>query len=122
MFFPGARNYRYDGPMSDILTADQVMDVTEERYPKVLEVRDSQDDGDDPTTLALLIDVTGVSGVDYVYDLVFVPIVELPGTATTGPSMPRLVRRWTWPWVTRADPSWPAPPLTCRATRYRAGW
>ncbi len=77
--FPGPWDCRYDGLMSDILTADQVMDVTDGALAKVLEVRDSQDDGDDPTTLALLIDVTGVSGVDYVYDLAFVPIVELPG-------------------------------------------
>ena len=64
--------------MSDILTTERVMEVSDGALSKVLEVRDSQDDGEDPTTLSLLIDVTGVSGVDYVYDLAFVPIIELP--------------------------------------------
>ncbi len=64
--------------MSDTLTTERVMEVSDGALTKVLDVRDSQDDGEDPTTLALLIDVTGVSGVDYVYDLAFVPITELP--------------------------------------------
>ncbi len=64
--------------MSETLTTERVMEVSDGALTKVLEVRDSQDDGEDPTTLALLIDVTGVSGVDYVYDLAFVPISELP--------------------------------------------
>ena len=64
--------------MGDILTTERGMEVSDGALNKVLEVRDSQDDGEDPTTLSLLIDVTGVSGVDYVYDLAFVPIVELP--------------------------------------------
>ena len=64
--------------MSDTLTAERIMEVSDSALTKVLEVRNSQDDGEDPTTLALFIEVTGVSGVDYVYDLAFVPVDELP--------------------------------------------
>jgi len=64
---------------------EAVMEVTDGALAKVLEVRDSQDD--EPGGLALLIDVTGVNGVDYVYDLAFVPVLELPDDC----------HRWTVP-------------------------
>ena len=56
-------------------TAEPVMVVTDAALAKVLEVRDGEDD---PAELALHIEVTGVSGVDYVYDLAFTPVDELP--------------------------------------------
>jgi Fe/S biogenesis protein NfuA len=56
-------------------TAEPVISVTDAALAKVLEVRDGEDD---PAGLALQIDVTGVSGVDYVYDLAFTPVDELP--------------------------------------------
>jgi len=65
--------------------ADAVMEVTDGALAKVLEVRDGQDE--EPGGLALLIDVTGVNGVDYVYDLAFVPVPELPDDC----------HRWTVP-------------------------
>ncbi|MEC8969759.1 MAG: hypothetical protein VX808_01290, partial [Actinomycetota bacterium] len=49
-------------------TDEPVISVTEAALAKVLEVRAGEDE---PTSLALQIDVTGVSGVDYVYDLAF---------------------------------------------------
>ena len=57
------------------VTAEPVMVVTDAALAKVLEVRDGEDD---PAELALHIEVTGVSGVDYVYDLAFTPVDELP--------------------------------------------
>ncbi len=56
-------------------TDEPVISVTEAALAKVLEVRAGEDE---PGSLALQIDVTGVSGVDYVYDLAFTPISELP--------------------------------------------
>jgi len=57
------------------VTAEPVMVVTDAALAKVLEVRDGEDDS---AELALHIEVTGVSGVDYVYDLAFTPVDELP--------------------------------------------
>lgn len=50
---------------------EQVLRITEVALAKVLEVRDGEDD---PHTLALRIEVTGVSGPEYTYDLAFEPI------------------------------------------------
>jgi len=57
------------------VTVEPVMVVTDAALAKVLEVRDGEDDS---AELALHIEVTGVSGVDYVYDLTFTPVDELP--------------------------------------------
>ena len=57
------------------VTTGPVMFVTDAALAKVLEVRDGEDDR---AELALHIEVTGVSGVDYVYDLAFTPVDELP--------------------------------------------
>ena len=57
------------------VTAEPVMVVTDAALAKVLEVRDGEGDS---AELALHIEVTGVSGVDYVYDLAFTPVDELP--------------------------------------------
>ncbi|MBI00233.1 MAG: hypothetical protein CL467_06485 [Acidimicrobiaceae bacterium] len=64
-----------DGDLLENGTA-AVLEVTDGALAKVLEIRDGQDD--EPSTLALLVDVAGVNGVDYVYDLAFVPVSELP--------------------------------------------
>lgn len=59
---------------------DAVLTVTPGALVKVMEVRDGEDD---PAGLCLRIEVTGVSGVDYTYDLAFDPIAELaPGHRT----------------------------------------
>lgn len=49
------------------------VEVTEEALARVLEIRSGEDD---PSTLALRIEVTGVHGVEYAYDLSFEVIEE----------------------------------------------
>ena len=51
--------------------ASQVLHVTDVALDKVLEVRDGEDD---PSELALRIEITGVSGPEYTYDLAFEPV------------------------------------------------
>ena len=53
--------------------SDQVVEVTEAALAKVIEIRSSEDD---PGSLALRMEVTGISGIDFVYDLAFVPLDE----------------------------------------------
>jgi len=48
-----------------------VLTVTDEAIEKVLEIRDGEDD---PETLCLRVEVTGVSGPEYTYDLAFEPV------------------------------------------------
>ena len=50
-----------------------VMTVTEPAREKILELRANEDE---PDTLGLRIEVTGVSGVEYTYDLSFDPLAE----------------------------------------------
>jgi Fe/S biogenesis protein NfuA len=50
-----------------------VMTVTEPAREKILELRANEDE---PDTLGLRIEVTGVSGVEYTYDLSFDPVSE----------------------------------------------
>lgn len=50
-----------------------IMDLTPEGLAKVLEVRSAEEDGD---TLALRVEVTGISGVEYSYALSIDPIAE----------------------------------------------
>jgi Fe/S biogenesis protein NfuA len=50
-----------------------VLRVADAALSKVLEVRDAEDD---PETLALRVEITGISGVDFTYDLAFDPIDE----------------------------------------------
>jgi Fe/S biogenesis protein NfuA len=54
-----------------------VFRITDDALSKILELRSSEDDGD---TLGLRIEITGVRGPDYVYDLAF----EAVGEATEG--------------------------------------
>lgn len=51
----------------------QVLRITEVALAKVLEVRDGEDD---PTSLALRIEITGVNGPEYTYDLAFEPLED----------------------------------------------
>lgn len=53
--------------------ASEVLRVTDEALTKVLEVRAGEDD---PSELALRIEITGTSGPEYTYDLAFEPIAE----------------------------------------------
>ena len=51
----------------------EVLIVTEAAYETVMEIRSQEDDAD---TLGLKVEVTGVSGIDYMYDLSLEPIAE----------------------------------------------
>ena len=55
---------------------DAVLVVAENALGKVLDVRNGEEN---PETLALRVEVTGVNGVDYTYDLAFEAIDELEG-------------------------------------------
>ncbi|MEM7094036.1 MAG: NifU family protein [Actinomycetota bacterium] len=59
--------------MTDVSTAEIVLDVSEEALFKVLDVRAAEEEGD---ALGLRVEVTGVEGVDYSYDLAFEPVAE----------------------------------------------
>jgi Fe/S biogenesis protein NfuA len=50
-----------------------VFTVTPEAIARILELRDQEDD---PAGLALRVEITGTSGVEYAYDLTFDPIAE----------------------------------------------
>src|SRR5829696_2625 len=60
-----------DAPTSDAPTADapeRVVDISDDALEQILEIRAGEDEAE---SLRLRIEVTGVSGVDYVYDLAF---------------------------------------------------
>ena len=62
--------------MADATTAATdlvVFTVTPEAIARILELRDAEDD---PSALALRVEITGTSGVEYAYDLTFDPIAE----------------------------------------------
>lgn len=56
------------GAPADDAAADRIVDVTAPALEQILEIRSREDD---PDELCLRIEVTGVRGVDYVYDLAF---------------------------------------------------
>jgi Fe/S biogenesis protein NfuA len=58
--------------MSDTIT-DPIITVTDEALAKILELRAAEDD---PDGLGLRIEVTGVRGADFTYDLSFEPLEE----------------------------------------------
>ena len=58
------------------IAADAVLVVSEEAIGKVLEVRDAEDDAE---SLCLRVEIIGVNGVDFTYDLGFEPIDGLEG-------------------------------------------
>jgi Fe/S biogenesis protein NfuA len=55
---------------------DAVLVIAEAALGKVIDVRDAEEN---PEGLCLRVGITGVSGVDYTYDLAFEPIAELEG-------------------------------------------
>jgi Fe/S biogenesis protein NfuA len=61
--------------MADATTTSDtaVFTVTPEAIERILELREAEDD---PKGLALRVEVTGTSGVEYAYDLTFDPIAE----------------------------------------------
>lgn len=61
--------------MADVtaLTDVAVFTVTPEAIARILELREAEDD---PSGLALRIEITGTNGVEYAYDLTFDPIAE----------------------------------------------
>ena len=58
--------------MSETVEA-QMFEITEAAIAKVLEIRSNEDD---PEALGLRIEITGVSGADYTYDLAFEEVAE----------------------------------------------
>jgi len=65
--------------MSEVTTDEIVLDVSDEALFKVLDVRAAEEDGE---TLGLRVEVTGVDGVDYAYDLAFEPVADAAETDT----------------------------------------
>ena len=63
--------------MTDVTTEEIVLDDSDEALFKVLDVRAAEEEGD---ALGLRVEVTGVEGVDYAYDLAFEPISEAAET------------------------------------------
>jgi Fe/S biogenesis protein NfuA len=63
--------------MSDVKTDEIVLDISEEALFKVLDVRAAEEDG---PSLGLRVEVTGVEGVDYAYDLAFEPLADAEET------------------------------------------
>ena len=61
--------------MADATTSTDlvVFTVTPEAIERILELREAEDD---PPGLALRVEVTGTSGVEYAYDLTFDPMAE----------------------------------------------
>lgn len=59
--------------MTDVSTQEIVLDISDEALFKVLDVRAAEDEGD---ALGLRVEVMGVQGVDYDYDLGFEPIAD----------------------------------------------
>jgi len=60
----------------DGVADDAVLVISENAIGKVLDVRNGEDD---PAALALRVEIIGVNGVDYTYDLSFEPVAELEG-------------------------------------------
>jgi Fe/S biogenesis protein NfuA len=60
-------------PMSIETSVEPVVHVTDTALEKILELRAAEDD---PETLGLRIEVTGVRGADFSYDLAFEPLDE----------------------------------------------
>lgn len=60
------------GTMSDTIT-EPIITVTDQALAKILELRSAEDD---PDGLGLRIEVTGVRGADFTYDLSFEPLDE----------------------------------------------
>jgi Fe/S biogenesis protein NfuA len=58
--------------MTDV-AVDKTITITERAHEQILELRAAEDDGD---TLGLRIEVTGVRGADFTYDLAFEPLAE----------------------------------------------
>ena len=52
---------------------DRVITITDRAHEQILSLRAAEDDGD---TLGLRIEVTGVRGADFTYDLAFEPLAE----------------------------------------------
>lgn len=58
-------------------TDQLVLSISDEAMAKVLEIRAGEDDGDE---LGLRVEITGVSGVDYAYDLSFDTVADADAT------------------------------------------
>ena len=54
---------------------DRTITITDRAHEQIMGLRAAEDDGDN---LALRIEVTGVRGADFTYDLAFEPLTEAP--------------------------------------------
>ena len=59
--------------MASAVDTDRTITITDRAHAQILELRAAEDDGD---SLGLRIEVTGVRGADFTYDLAFEPIAE----------------------------------------------
>jgi Fe/S biogenesis protein NfuA len=62
---------------TDELVLDEIITVTERARTKLIELRDAEPEGN---TLGLRLSISGSQGIDFVYDLEFVPLATLPLT------------------------------------------
>lgn len=63
-----------DTPSSEGEPRDVVLDVSDAAVAKILEIRA---DEDEPEAMGLQVAITGVNGVDFVYDLSFEPLADV---------------------------------------------
>lgn len=63
--------------MTDVKTAEIVLDISDDALFKVLDVRAAEEEG---AALGLRVEVIGVEGVDYSYDLAFEPVADADET------------------------------------------
>lgn len=57
----------------DVVETDRVITITDRAHEQILTLRAAEDDGDE---LGLRIEVTGVRGADFTYDLAFEPLAD----------------------------------------------
>ncbi|HMK13351.1 MAG TPA: NifU family protein [Acidimicrobiales bacterium] len=60
---------------TDELVLDEIITVTDRARTKLIELRDDEPEG---STLGLRLSISGSQGIDFVYDLEFVPLATLP--------------------------------------------
>jgi Fe/S biogenesis protein NfuA len=62
---------------TDPVAGEVVLEVTPDALESILAIRDQEDDAD---TLALRVEITGINGADYAYDLGFEPAADATAT------------------------------------------
>ena len=59
--------------MSSAVDTDRTITITDRAHAQIMELRAAEDDGD---SLGLRIEVTGIRGADFTYDLAFEPVTD----------------------------------------------